>query len=39
VLPRVGGVAGRAGSQLMRACPVPEQDLTMAAVPTRSALT
>ena len=37
--PRVRGIAGRAGSQLMRAGPVPEQGMTMAAVPTRSALT
>jgi hypothetical protein len=36
---RVGGIAGRAGSQLMRACPVPEQGMTMAAVPTPSAPT
>jgi hypothetical protein len=39
VLPRLSGIAGRAGSQLMRACPVPEQGMTMAAVHTRSALT
>ena len=25
VSPRIRGIAGRAGSQLMRACPVPEQ--------------
>ena len=37
--PRLRGIAGRAGSQLMRACPVPEQGMTMAAVHTRSALT
>jgi hypothetical protein len=30
VPPRSRGMAGRAGSQLMRACPVPEQDMTMA---------
>jgi hypothetical protein len=30
VSPRIRGMAGRAGSQLMRACPVPEQDMTMA---------
>ena len=28
--PRLRGIAGRAGSQLMRACPVPEQGITMA---------
>jgi hypothetical protein len=39
VSPRVRGIAGRAGSQLMRACPVPQQGMTMAAVHTRSALT
>ena len=39
VSPRLRGIAGRAGSQLMRACPVPEQGMTMAAVRTRSALT
>jgi hypothetical protein len=31
VSPRIRGMAGRAGSQLMRACPVPEQGMTMAA--------
>ena len=30
VSPRIRGMAGRAGSQLMRACPVPEQGMTMA---------
>jgi hypothetical protein len=35
VSPRVRGIAGRAGSQLMRACPVPEQGMTMATVHTR----
>ena len=30
VSPRIRGIAGRAGSQLMRACPVPEQGMTMA---------
>jgi hypothetical protein len=30
VSPRIRGIAGRAGSQLMRACPVPEQDMKMA---------
>jgi hypothetical protein len=39
VLPRLRDIAGRAGSQLMRACPVPEQGMTMAAVHTPSALT
>jgi hypothetical protein len=28
--PRIRGIAGRAGSQLMRACPVPGQGKTMA---------
>src|SRR5947207_2631690 len=36
VSPRNRGIAGRAGSQLMRACPVAEQDLTMAVVPDYS---
>ena len=31
VSPRIRGMAGRAGSQLMRACPAPEQGMTMAA--------
>jgi hypothetical protein len=39
VSPRVRGMAGRAGSQLMRACPVPAQGMTMAAVHMRIALT
>jgi hypothetical protein len=39
VSPRVRGMAGRAGSQLMRVCPVPEQGMAMAAVRARSALT
>ena len=39
VSPRVRGIAGRAGSKLMRACPVPAQGMTTAAVHTRSALT
>ena len=39
VSPRIRGIAGRAGSQLMRACPIPEKGTTMAAVHTRSALT
>ena len=30
VSPRIRGMAGRAGSQLMRACPVPQQGMTMA---------
>jgi hypothetical protein len=30
VSPRIRGMAGRAGSQLMRACPAPEQGMTMA---------
>ena len=30
VSPRLRGMAGRAGSQLMRACPVPERGITMA---------
>jgi len=30
VSPPIRGMAGRAGSQLMRACPVPEQGVTMA---------
>ena len=30
VSPRIRGMAGRAGSQLMRARPVPEQGMTMA---------
>jgi hypothetical protein len=30
VSPRIRGMALRAGSQLMRACPVPEQGMTMA---------
>jgi hypothetical protein len=30
VSPRIRGMAGRAGNQLMRACPVPEQGMTMA---------
>jgi hypothetical protein len=30
VAPRVRGIAGLAGSQLMRAGPVPEQGMTMA---------
>jgi hypothetical protein len=30
VSPRIRGMAGRAGSQLMRACPIPEQGVTVA---------
>ena len=30
VSPRIRGMAGRAGSQLMRACPVPEQAMPVA---------
>jgi hypothetical protein len=30
VSPRIRGMAGRAGSQLMQACPVPQQGMTMA---------
>jgi hypothetical protein len=30
VSPRVRGIAGRVGTQLMRACPVPAQGMTMA---------
>ena len=30
VSPRIRSMAGRAGSQLMRACPAPEQGMTMA---------
>ena len=31
VSPRIRGIAGRTGSELMRAGPVPEQGMTMAA--------